>query len=131
MIYVATHAGKGHAESEDAVLVGKNVLSETAGTFPVPRRGFVCVADGVGGNRGGAQAARFVLRALANREESGGAALKPFLEEVNDALLAAAQREGDAPDMATTLTGLYFADSGWKLPSCSAPILSAWARGSS
>ena len=53
MIYVSTHAGKRHTVSEDAVLVGKQILTETSGTFPVPQQGFVSVADGVGGNRGG------------------------------------------------------------------------------
>lgn len=65
MVYVSTHAGKRHCNSEDAVLVGTKVFHETDATLPVPKRGFVCVADGVGGNDGGALASKAVLSSLA------------------------------------------------------------------
>lgn len=107
MIYVSTHAGKRHTVSEDAVLVGKQILTETSGTFPVPQQGFVSVADGVGGNRGGAQASQFVLKALAECKKPERSDLKHFLTETNQALMEVAA-QGDAPDMATTLTGLLF-----------------------
>ena len=111
MIYVSTHAGKRHTVSEDAVLVGNQILTETSGTFPVPQQGFVSVADGVGGNRGGAKASQFVLKALAECNNTERSGLKDFLTETNQALIEVAAK-GDAPDMATTLTGLLFSPEG-------------------
>ena len=64
MIYVATRAGKHHEKSEDTVLVGEIILSDEEDTLPVPKDGFVCVADGVGGNQGGAYASTFVLEKI-------------------------------------------------------------------
>ena len=66
MIYVSTHAGKQHSISEDAVLIGSEVLTEASDTLPMPECGFICVADGVGGNRGGDQASQYVLGSFQN-----------------------------------------------------------------
>ena len=69
MIYVSTHAGKRHTMSEDSVLVGTEVISDESAIFPMPDAGFICIADGVGGNYGGAQASSFILNALAKWED--------------------------------------------------------------
>ena len=61
MVYVMTRKGKHHSVSEDAVLVDREVLSDTTAVCTVPDNGFICVADGVGGNSGGAVASKFVL----------------------------------------------------------------------
>ena len=70
MIYVSTHAGKQHSISEDAVLIGSEVLTEASDTLPMPECGFICVADGVGGNRGGDQASQYVLGELSKYQET-------------------------------------------------------------
>lgn len=108
MIYVSTHAGQRHNISEDAVLVGPEVIFETSTELPIPENGFVCIADGVGGNRGGNQAAQFVLKSLSKVSADTDEDLKNNLREINESLISTARAEGVAPDMATTLTGFFF-----------------------
>ena len=115
MIYVSTHAGKHHSVREDAVLVGSNVLKETFEVLPMPERGFICVADGVGGNRGGDRASQFVLRELSKHRDITSVDLSEFLKEVNKSLIATAASDSFAEDMATTLTGFYINNGQFKL----------------
>ena len=115
MIYVSTHAGKRHSISEDAVLVGSEVLTETSETVPMPECGFICVADGVGGNRGGDQASQYVLGELSKHQETADAELAALLKEINESLISIAAADGTATDMATTLTGFYVEDGQFRL----------------
>ena len=46
MVYVMTRKGKHHSVSEDAVLVDREVLSDTTAVCTVPDNGFICVTDG-------------------------------------------------------------------------------------
>jgi PPM family protein phosphatase len=107
MIYVASVAGKHHSVSEDTVVVGKEVLSESMEELQMPNTGFVCVCDGVGGNRGGAEASTFVCHKLANAEGIQPDAIRTFLVEINDQLISRAQETPELKQMATTLTGIY------------------------
>ena len=113
MVYVATRAGLHHNVSEDAVLVGENLLRDTVAELPVPEPGFVCVADGVGGNLGGSQASQLVLNGLA--EYDGSAELDVYLHEINNCLIAASQNGPAFNQMATTLTGFCFEDTQLRL----------------
>lgn len=115
MVYAATYAGKAHAESEDAVLVGSSVLCDVSEALPMPKRGFLCAADGVGGNRGGARASRFLLSALADWEEGSDPDLNSFLQKVNRDLISAAAKDGSAPETASTLTGICITDGRCRL----------------
>lgn len=115
MIYVSTHAGKRHSKSEDAVLVGSEVLTETSETLPMPECGFICVADGVGGNHGGDQASQYVLGELAKEQRVGDVDFADRLKEINESLIAKASSDGTAVDMATTLTGFYINNGQIKL----------------
>ena len=112
MVYVSTHAGKRHSISEDSVLVGTQVLYETNETVPVPDIGFICVADGVGGNRGGAQASRFVLNALSAWLDSPSEDLENYIRKINDDLIASSSENEAISGMATTLTG-FFTENGY------------------
>ena len=115
MIYVSTHAGKRHSISEDSVLIGAEVLTETSEELPMPESGFICVADGVGGNSGGDQASRFVLTELSSLKVDAVTDIKAHLKEINENLIATAVSGGTAPDMATTLTGFCIVDGKYKL----------------
>ena len=111
MIYLATCAGRQHKASEDAVLIGHNVLYESSETFEMLEKGFICLADGVGGNHGGAQASHFVLDALASVGDVQESQIKNIMIEVNNSLIAFAQVDADAFSMATTLTGIYISEN--------------------
>ncbi len=111
MIYLATCAGKQHKASEDAVLIGHNILYESSETFEMLEKGFICLADGVGGNHGGAQASHFVLNALANAGDFHEDQLRAIMNEINDSLIEFAQDDPAAASMATTLTGIFVSEN--------------------
>lgn len=112
MIYVATRVGKYHEESEDTVLVGEIILTNEEDTLPIPKDGFICVADGVGGNHGGACASLFVLENfLSITSPSGVDVLRDELIRINDLLIREGQVNSDLSAMATTLTGVFVRDN--------------------
>ena len=106
MVYVASRTGINHEVCEDSVLVGTEVLSGSADTLDIPEEGFVCVADGVGGNKGGAAASRFILTALAEFR-AVEADMREALSRINACLIEKAKKTPEAADMATTLTGFF------------------------
>lgn len=114
MIYVATRAGTRHEISEDTVLVGQEIITGASGIYEMPEAGFVCVADGVGGHRGGAVASQFVMKALRDADSSPET-LRETLAGVNEKLIEQARKTPDATDMATTLTGIWRKDSACRL----------------
>ena len=112
MIYVATRAGKHHEKSEDTVLVGEIILSDEEDTLPVPKDGFVCVADGVGGNQGGAYASTFVLeKILSLTPPNEVRALMDELIRINNLLIQQRKNSPGLSSMATTLTGVFFREN--------------------
>ena len=113
MIYVASRTGLRHAICEDAALVGTEVISGASEILQMPETGFVCLADGVGGNHGGAQAARYVLESLAALE--GEEDLRSALNRINMCLIEKAKEVTEASNMATTLTGFRHLDGRYQL----------------
>lgn len=111
MIYIATRKGNHKAVSEDAVLVGSSVFSDTLAIAPFCPSGFVCVADGVGGNSRGDLASTFILKELSQIDVSKNIAND--LNSVNDRLLQYAR--DIAPNMASTLTGFFWAEDSIRL----------------
>lgn len=108
MIYIDTRKGKHHKISEDAVLVGDIILSDESDVLPVPREGFVCVADGVGGNNGGADASAFLLESLSQNSIVGNIdELRTKLIEINSSLIQKGKKNPAIATMATTLTGVF------------------------
>ena len=65
-ISVAVSKGTGKMECEDNVLVGDIIINDTTGEYVFSESTVICVADGVGGNKGGREASEFLLRAVAN-----------------------------------------------------------------
>lgn len=106
-VYLYTTKGLGKAESEDRVLVGHRVFSETE-TSEELDSGYVAIADGVGGNLGGAVAAQFVCEQIAEL-------VFPSIEQlatINEALVEKSNSYSLLHGMATTMSGLFFDKSG-------------------
>ena len=114
MVYIASRAGTHHDTSEDAVLVGTDILAETKEILEMPEAGFICIADGVGGNNGGAQAAHFVLDALTNPDITPEI-LREILISINQSLIEKAGETPEAASMATTLTGVFVHEDSYQL----------------
>lgn len=110
MIYVATKCGKSHSASEDTALVGTEVFVNTNAAVPFPQLGFICVADGVGGNCGGAKASSYICTALAEAEGLHPDMLQHYLCEENEALIQLSNKASEYSNMATTLSGVYVVD---------------------
>lgn len=110
MIYVATKCGKSHSASEDTALIGTEIFVNTNATVPFPQLGFICVADGVGGNCGGAKASSYICTALAEAEGLHPDMLQHYLCEENEALIQLSNKASEYSNMATTLSGVYVVD---------------------
>lgn len=115
MIYIATRAGKGKENSEDSVLVGSQLYSDVMDTAEIPENGFVCVADGVGGNQAGEIASSFVLEALSECGWEEDDALREKLKDINNQLIVDGFGDHSRRNMATTLSGLCFGGDQMKL----------------
>lgn len=115
MIYAMTHCGKSHEVSEDSVVVGKHVITDDCAEFDIPETGFVCIADGVGGNNGGAQASSFICEMLANEDSCCEETLKSKLIAVNDALITLASNTDSLKMMASTLSGVFIKNNNYYL----------------
>lgn len=107
MIYLSTQKGIGKVEGEDAVLVGQELFAETTATLPTPEKGFICLADGVGGHNGGRTASHNILAFLRDSGFCGGD-LKDLLYRANDNLKEAASKSPELKEMATTLSGIWY-----------------------
>ena len=109
-IYALTDRGEGKKLCEDGVLLGQSIISGCYGEWESGEENFtVAVSDGVGGNRGGAQASFYILSRLREGDPglyAGTDSLKGFLEEVNRGLIAYAAGVDGCEAMAATLTGL-------------------------
>lgn len=109
MIYLSTQKGIDKLEGEDAVLVGREVFCETTLSLPVPDAGFICVADGVGGIKGGRAASHHVLSFLSESEVRDGN-LRDLILQANESLMKEATETPDLDGMATTLSGIWVSD---------------------
>lgn len=115
MIYIITHAGEGKEISEDSVLVGNQVYADVMDTAEVPENGFVCVADGVGGNQAGEIASSFVLEALSECRWEEDDVLRETLKDINRQLIEDSLGDQSRRNMATTLSGVCFDGDQMKL----------------
>ena len=106
MIYLATQKGVNKAESEDAVLIGDAVICDAVGEYAIPKAGFICVADGVGGHNGGRVASHYVLNALAEKSPKPEQ-LKDTVLQINADLLNKSEANQELCEMATTLSRIY------------------------
>ncbi len=106
-VFVYTVKGKNKAASEDRVLVGSDVYLENYIVTEI-KSGNVVIADGVGGNMGGAVAAYQLCKRLADIVEPN----ESDFTRINEYLLEKGETDNNCRDMATTATGIYFYPSG-------------------
>ena len=104
------HRGRVRSANEDACLAGPRVCSGGSDTPAGFSTGFapwmVAVSDGIGGHRGGAEASRTVVSALAAAERVTPAAVTSILRRVNRELGTRGRQEPDLAAMGATVAGL-------------------------
>lgn len=99
-----TQKGINKKENEDRIVVGKSVLS--GGTLSGEMEsGLLAIADGVGGNNGGAVASHFIANKICTLPDITVDALR----KINEELLALSMERPEYYGMATTLSGMLFA----------------------
>lgn len=102
-VYLNTTKGIDKESSEDRVLVGEKIFIETDDTVCFSQ-GSALIADGVGGNAGGAVAAYTVCKELSTGNH-------PSIEElirINRVILDKASSRDGLYNMATTASGLFW-----------------------
>ncbi len=101
--YASSQIGIGKAENEDRVILGQSVIA--GGSFVTDvENGIIAVADGVGGNKGGAVASHFIATRLTDAKSVS----MESLSQLNTELLDLSQANPQYNKMATTLSGIYF-----------------------
>lgn len=104
-VYMYTVNGRHKEQNEDRILAGQQIYQDVTADMDFAG-GFLAVADGVGGNYGGAAAAQFLCERIAGLT-------RPELESlcaVNEALLSYGREIPHGEKMAATLSGLFFGE---------------------
>lgn len=115
MIYIMTKAGHGKDVSEDTVLVGNQILTNTSDTVEITDSGVICVADGVGGSNAGEVASAFVLNEISKMEWTDENTVKEQLLSINQKLIAESKTDASLSGMATTLSGICIQNDNMKI----------------
>ncbi|MBR1482129.1 MAG: serine/threonine-protein phosphatase [Ruminococcus sp.] len=103
--YASSQIGIGKTENEDRMILGRSVIA--GGSFITDiKSGIIAVADGVGGNNAGATASHFVAARLSNADTID----MEMLSQINTDLITLSQSSPQYSSMATTLSGIQFAD---------------------
>lgn len=103
--YASSQIGIGKAGNEDRMILGRSVIA--GGSFVTDvESGIVAVADGVGGNNAGAVASHYVATRLSNTDTVD----LELLSQINTDLITLSQSSPQYSSMATTLSGVQFAE---------------------
>ena len=110
------HTGKVRRGNEDACLAG-DVVSTKSSDQPVPillESGpwVVAVSDGIGGHRGGAEASRRVVAALAECKRVTPLSISDILQRLNRKLCELGQEDPEYAAMGATVAGIGFGGRG-------------------
>ena len=110
-IYAYVDRGHNKKECEDRILIGDSILA--GGYFEKEADDdlnlLIAVADGVGGNNGGAYAAGMAvdgIRILNRKEKLDASDVKNLIENVNLKILQTSAANSSVSNMATTLSGI-------------------------
>lgn len=98
--------GQYKTENEDRILIGKHIVNHGSLITDEDVK-LIAIADGVGGNKGGAKASQFVC----SRLSEVNLITYDLLKNINDELIQNASREHEYSKMATTLSGICFHDN--------------------
>lgn len=101
-----THVGTVREFNQDSILVNGQVLNSGEVNLVNQHRCICFVADGVGGNKAGDFASRFVLENISSFVKLEQADWESCLQEVNQRLLSESGDKEELKGTATTLTGL-------------------------
>ncbi len=113
-VFVYSEKGKMKKRCEDSAVVAGEIISDAYFECEVDNTScIVALADGVGGNAGGDCASKYVLSELKNISMSDISCvdLKNCIVEMNEKLLQYGFNTTDKKNMATTMTGLMFAEN--------------------
>lgn len=104
-VIAVTQKGLNKTENEDRIIVGKTIVA--GGTlFSEIESGIIAVADGVGGHNAGAIASHFVSNKLSHLKEIS----VELLRTINEELIAISESTEGQKGMATTLSGICYAE---------------------
>lgn len=101
-ISAITRRGIGKPASDDRILIGGRVLCEEEFSAELPSICRIGIADGVGGNSGGAIAAQYVCEQLSECAPELDA-----VTSVNDSLIALSRKTTGKEKMASTFSGIF------------------------
>lgn len=105
-IVATTEKGLNKKENEDRIVIGRNIIAD--GVFQTKNSiGTIAIADGVGGNKGGAIASHFVAKELSSVNHIS----LEKLQNVNNDLIALSLSNCEYQKMGTTLSGLYISEN--------------------
>lgn len=110
---VAYKVQKGvHKEKcDDSALIDELLVNDDCGFVEIGNKAQIMIADGVGGNAGGDEASRFILKAVKDLSCDGEDDLRKRLLTINDDLISYAAKIPGRELMATTISGILF-DNG-------------------
>lgn len=107
-VIIYSEKGYKKATCEDVALLNEHIISDSFSKTQINSRTLIAIADGVGGNAGGALASRYVLNQFEkiDIENITVEELHKFIENCNIDLLEYAKQFRGKENMATTLTGI-------------------------
>lgn len=104
-VIAVTRKGMNKFENEDRIVVGKTILAEGTLSCEI-EGGILAIADGVGGNNAGSVASHFIANKVCMLTDITAEAL----QKINAELLTLSMVNAGYAGMATTLSGILFAE---------------------
>jgi len=110
-----THVGTARNTNQDHILVNGQILNAGEAHL-IDQENCCCfVADGVGGNKAGDFASKFILEKLRLVSDFSSPYFENLLHKFNDDLISKSKSNNDLKGTATTLTGLVIRDDIFKI----------------
>lgn len=107
-IYAETQIGMGKSQCDDRILIDNTILCEAHILLKNVSPKIIGIADGVGGNRGGNEAAHFICEKLSGIPHND---LTESVASINSSLLDFAAASIGKEHMASTFSGIVFGET--------------------